>query len=595
MEFNEEQRRAIEFKDGNCCVIACAGSGKTAVLVNRIENLINRYNVEPSSILTISFDNNSKGVIKNRLSNMLGHQIANLVKVNTFHGFGYGIIKDQMDKKLLTFRQKKEIITNLCLFNKVFHNTADINYGEIYSFISKKKNNLEEPDLANVDESILENSRYILDILNREYESTSKSINDYNLSNLNKIYSLYENKKTSSGLIDFDDMLTLACDTLNKNKEYCEMIKKRYKYILVDEMQDVNKAQFFLLNKIQSNNLFVVGDPFQNIYGFRNSSNKYLEEIANSKDTEVIHLYKNYRSTPNIVNTANSLMADTPYAKSKLYKESVSCRQEFEDVKYMSFYDNEKEAESIAFYINHRISEEKNLNYSDIAILARTNYQLQQYESMFYKYNIPYSKHNNKNYYEPSFFEINEISIILNYLRQLNSNNIKYKSIDNKILNKLKKRKFERINAYINFIRKELNLDNLFKEGELKDVNELIEYVENLNQLELIASKYSNINDFLEYVEKRISYTKKVNKKNCVKLMTIHKSKGMEFPIVFIVGVSNGFIPHSKSNEIEEERRLLYVAMTRARNELYITSFDNYNAMYVGTSTFLENIISGVN
>ncbi len=217
------------------------------------------------------------------------------------------------------------------------------------------------------------------------------------------------------------------------------------------------------------------------------------------------------------------------------------------------------------------------------------------YKSMFYKYNIPYSKHNNKNYYEPSFFEINEISIILNYLRQLNSNNIKYKSIDNKILNKLKKRKFERINAHINFIRKELNLDNLFKEGELKDVNELIEYVENLNQLELIASKYSNINDFLEYVEKRISYTKKVNKKNCVKLMTIHKSKGMEFPIVFIVGVSNGFIPHSKSNEIEEERRLLYVAMTRARNELYITSFDNYNAMYVGTSTFLENIISGVN
>ena len=615
LEFNKNQIEAINHFEGNCCVLASAGSGKTSVLTNRIANLINTYKIDPKNILAITFSVKARENMQNRLIKLISEDV-HKVTIETFHALGNKMLRESKYKyyhnKIKSWQQK-QFINNIVV--KILHLETDekeVSTNNILAFISYQKNNL----------------------LDYNDELISLTSMPYGIKFMRIIYQQYEEMKRNEKLMDFDDMLINTYKLLTNNDSEREKYQDRYKYILVDEMQDTNLAQYEILRLLgkKYNNLFVVGDPLQCIYEWNLAHNDYIIDFHKDWiDTNVIPLNINYRSTQDIVDISNKLVKNTKETIHSNYCESIANKSKYKSPEFTYYNDEYDESSKIAEKI---INLKEEFNYSDFAILTRTNFQTQAIEEGLYQNNIPYEVIGGT-----MFYELREIRDMISYLRLIHdtkndeafrqifnspnrylgsvfldevstyaqrhkislfnsmqifprSNEWRYKKGITElsgIVSKIKKHKKYKVGDLVNIIRKEFDYDKyILKENAEGDIKS--EKIDNLDTLVDLANKYDDISLFLKEVDNLLGFSKNSDVEDKVKVMTIHKSKGLEFPVVFVVGVNDGLLPHVKSHNLNEERRLFYVGLTRAEKLLYISSTMFYRDRDMEISDFIYDI-----
>lgn len=608
MKLNNAQQEAINTISGNIAVIATAGSGKTTVLTKRIENMVN-HNINPSSILAVTFSKKAKESISDKLSKL---NIFN-VNVETFHSLALKIIIHKYGntyKVWTTQWEKEKCIQDICI-SLGLCNKDDIPYNEICVFITRQKINM-----------VTDNFIYSDDDPFSSYEMQS-------------IYLKYEEFKKYKNYIEFDDFLNIANTIIDSFPDERKYFQSKFKYILSDEFQDISMSQSLLLKKLNDTNTMIVGDPLQAIYSFRGGKSEYILNFDREyNNTKIINLNINYRCSNNIVKTANALAEDIPDSKHRYYVESFANNPDNTNPQYNIYSNEYEEAENIADKI---IEISKSYDYKDIAILARTNAQLTKIQSIFHKKHIPFNVIGGK-----TLIELPEIILLLSYLKlslyendnqsfeyiynkpnrwldkkflqEVHNNsirkNISYYSammtIDRRnwrfkngideiyeVINYLQNKRFHNVGEMVKYLRTRLNIDEYISRGKVSDDGGYTEQIENMNAFENIANQYSSLNEFLTYMNniKRELNSMSLNRVN---LLTIHKSKGLEYPVVFIIGCNDNLLPHEKNNDINDEKRLFYVAITRAEKELYLSSTTSYNSKTYYSSPFLDPIKSTI-
>ena len=601
---NDKQKEAVLATEGPCLVIAGAGSGKTKVLTHKIAYLLSEKNVKPWNILSITFTNKAANEMKQRVEKLVG-EASQEMWLGTFHSICVRILRrfidrigfdttflifDSTDQRTLV----KECIKSIGLDDKLFTDRS------VLSEISNGKNDMLEPKAYQV-----------------------KYNGDFRKEKIGEVYELYQKKLKENNALDFDDIINYTIKILTENPDVLEYYTEKFKYVLVDEYQDTNKAQFMLVSILASKygNITVVGDNDQGIYSFRGAD---ITNILNfEKDfpgSKIVKLEQNYRCTGNILKAANAVIKnnENKYDK-KLWTENeegkLPCIYKAEDE-----YD---EASYIAEQIEH-LKREEYYKYSDFAVLYRMNSQSRAIEDILRRENIPY-----KIVGGLKFYERKEIKDIIAYLRLIfnTSDNLSLKRIINEPKRGIGKTSLDNIQDISDKTGKsmyeiikyaeqyELNrvkansiqfvevIEELRKQVNQIPISELIKltlnktgYVkalENENTIEA-ESRIQNLEEFLtvaiefeeqmaentlaEFLES-ISLTSDIDNmeesEDTVTLMTLHSAKGLEFPVVFLVGMEEGIFPGYKSigeiKELEEERRLFYVGITRAMQYLYLT------------------------
>lgn len=586
---NNQQLKAVKHIDGPMLVLAGAGSGKTKVLTNRIayliENGINTFN-----ILAITFTNKAAKEMKDRVSKLIGSEARN-IQISTFHSLGLRIIKENYN--VLGYKSNFIILDSddtLTVVKKIMKelnlNPKFYNPREIKNKISSAKNELLSP------------------------KQFSKMEFDHNIIT---IYERYNNKLLINNSLDFDDLLTLPIKLFKENPNILKYYQDKYKYVLIDEYQDTNEAQYIFTKMLCNNNknIFVVGDNDQAIYAFRGANYKNILNFEKDYPTaEVVLLEENYRSTKNILDAANSVIKHNKMRKDK----NLWCNNDIgSKVQYVKVNTDREECE----YVSNKIKElhENNTNYEDIAILYRTNAQSRLIEEEMLKKGITYRVVGS--FY---FYNRKEIKDLICYLRLINNLdddvsllriiNTPKRGIGTKTIERLANISNQNSTSLFNSISngKELEFKNkiltmkekcesltltemvelVLKESGLRD--ELISNhdlesdirLENLEEFKSITKEYEEENgiisltDFLNEVALVSDIADHQDSSDKVSLMTIHAVKGLEFDNVFILGMEEGIFPHYNSiNEgtqsaIEEERRLCYVAITRAKKNLWM-------------------------
>ena len=601
---NDKQKEAVLATEGPCLVIAGAGSGKTKVLTHKIAYLLSEKNVKPWNILSITFTNKAANEMKQRVEKLVG-EASQEMWLGTFHSICVRILRrfidrigfdttflifDSTDQRTLV----KECIKSIGLDDKLFTDRS------VLSEISNGKNDMLEPKAYQV-----------------------KYNGDFRKEKIGEVYELYQKKLKENNALDFDDIINYTIKILTENPDVLEYYTEKFKYVLVDEYQDTNKAQFMLVSILASKygNITVVGDNDQGIYSFRGAD---ITNILNfEKDfpgSKIVKLEQNYRCTGNILKAANAVIKnnENKYDK-KLWTEN-------EEGKLPCIYKAEDEYDEASYIVKqiNMLKMEEYLKLSDFVILYRMNSQSRAIEDIFRRENIPY-----KIIGGLKFYERKEIKDIIAYLRLIfnTSDNLSLKriinapkrgigktSLDNiqDISDKTGKSMYEIIKYAEQY---ELNrvkansiqfvevIEDLRKQVNQIPISELIKltlnktgYVkalENENTIEA-ESRIQNLEEFLtvaiefeeqmaentlaEFLES-ISLTSDIDNmeesEDTVTLMTLHSAKGLEFPVVFLVGMEEGIFPGYKSigeiKELEEERRLFYVGITRAMQYLYLT------------------------
>ena len=583
MNLNEQQLKAVSHIDGPMLVLAGAGSGKTKVLTNRIAYLIDN-GISPYNILAITFTNKAAKEMRDRVSNLIGMD-ARRIQISTFHSLGLRMIKENYEKlgydKNFTILDSDDSLTVVKKIMKEYNMDSKFyNPRVIRNKISSAKNELIPPSKF----STIEFDKQIV-----------------------QVYERYERMLKTNNSVDFDDLLLLPIRLL-EDKETLEEYQERYKYILIDEYQDTNEAQYKFCRKLASKyrNLFVVGDNDQAIYAFRGANFKNILNFEKDyPECITILLEENYRSTKNILSAANCVIANNKERKEKnLWSNNEECSK----IIYVKT-DNEKEESS---YVSKKIKEllSKNVKHEDIAILYRTNAQSRTIEEEMLKANIPYRVVGS--FY---FYNRKEIKDLLCYLRLINNIdddvsllrviNTPKRGIGNKSIENLTYKANLEGCSLFNAINtgKELAFKNLIlemqKEIEKLSLTEMVDYVlnksglkeelqsektleneirlENLEEFKTITKNFeeefgiASLNDFLEEITLVSDISEHKDDANKVSLMTIHAVKGLEFDNVFVLGMEEEIFPHYNSIRegsnaaIEEERRLCYVAITRAK------------------------------
>ena len=586
---NKEQLMAVKHIDGPMLVLAGAGSGKTRVLTNRIAYLIEN-GVRIENILAITFTNKAAKEMKDRVMKLIGMD-AKSIQISTFHSLGLRIIKENYARLgyksnfvILdsddTLTVVKKIMKDLNL-NPKFYNARDIR-----NKISSAKNEMMGP---------------------QEYAKVEFD------RNIIAVYESYNNKLLINNSVDFDDLLILPIKLFRMYPDVLKYYQDKCKYVLIDEYQDTNEAQYIFTKMLCNNhkNIFVVGDNDQAIYAFRGANYKNILNFEKDyPNAKVILLEENYRSTQNILDAANSVIKHNKMRKDK----NLWCNNDIgSKVKYIKTDSDKEECE----YVSNKIKElhDSGISYEDMAILYRTNAQSRLIEEEMLKNGIPYRIVGS--FY---FYNRKEIKDLLCYLRLINNHdddvsllrviNTPKRGIGDKTIEALtnkanlnKTSLFEAIDggkelAFKNLILKmEQECENItltdmvelvLKESGLREelVNEKsLEAeirLENLEEFKSITKGYEeeygviSLTDFLNEVSLVSDISEHQDSNNKVSLMTIHAVKGLEFDNVFIVGMEEGIFPHYNSiNEgtlaaIEEERRLCYVAITRAKKNLWM-------------------------
>lgn len=601
---NDKQKEAVLATEGPCLVIAGAGSGKTKVLTHKIAYLLSEKNVKPWNILSITFTNKAANEMKQRVEKLVG-EASQEMWLGTFHSICVRILRrfidrigfdttflifDSTDQRTLV----KECIKSIGLDDKLFTDRS------VLSEISNGKNDMLEPKAYQV-----------------------KYNGDFRKEKIGEVYELYQKKLKENNALDFDDIINYTIKILTENPDVLEYYTEKFKYVLVDEYQDTNKAQFMLVSILASKygNITVVGDNDQGIYSFRGAD---ITNILNfEKDfpgSKIVKLEQNYRCTGNILKAANAVIKnnENKYDK-KLWTEN-------EEGKLPCIYKAEDEYDEASYIVKqiNMLKMEEYLKLSDFVILYRMNSQSRAIEDIFRRENIPY-----KIIGGLKFNERKEIKDIIAYLRLIfnTSDNLSLKRIINEPKRGIGKTSLDNIQDISDKTGKsmyeiikyaeqyELNrvkansiqfvevIEELRKQVNQIPISELIKltlnktgYVkalENENTIEA-ESRIQNLEEFLtvaiefeeqmaentlaEFLES-ISLTSDIDNmeesEDTVTLMTLHSAKGLEFPVVFLVGMEEGIFPGYKSigeiKELEEERRLFYVGITRAMQYLYLT------------------------
>ena len=609
MNYSEAQLEIINTIDGNIGVIASAGSGKTTVLTKRIENMVKNHSIAPQDILAVTFSKKAKENIQDKLKELN----VNGVNIETFHSLALKIIGTRYGTgyfKVWTLQWEKEkIMQTICYDRMNLCSKDDVPYNDILRFIGKQKNAM----LSTTDELIYSDD------------------DPFSKNNMKEIFVSYEKFKEENRYIEFDDFLNLANEALDEDENTYNYYSNYFKYILSDEFQDISKSQSLLLKKLNSKNTMIVGDPLQAIYSFRGGNSKYILDFEKDySNAKIAHLNKNYRCSEDIIKTANVFANIIPDSKHKNYRESIANNNAFKKPEFAIYKDEWEEADKIADKINVLVKEYK---YKDIAILARTNAQLTKIQSTFHEKLIPFSIVNGS-----LFTDLPEIKLLISYLKlalyendnesfrylynkpnrwldrkflQEVENNSKRRnvsfyssmmSIDRRnwrfkngideiyeVINYLQNKRFSSIGDMISYLRVRLNIDEFVTKGKQADDGSYVEQIENMNAFENIAKKYTDLNKFIMYLDD-ITKDLQVDNENKVQLLTIHKSKGLEYPVVFIIGCSDGLLPHNKSKDLNDEKKLFYVGITRAEKELYISSILSNNATELKISPFVYAI-----
>ena len=587
---NKEQKEAVLHVDGPCLVLAGAGSGKTKVLTTRIANLINN-GIYSGNILAITFTNKAAKEMRDRINLVVDE---NYAFVGTFHSFGLKVIRENVEKLGLSK-------------NFTIMDSDDVN-----SIIKKVMKDLD----LNVKEYSPSYIKNKISFIKNEMLSDSE-IEKFLVSPIDKVaikvYHEYERVLEKNNAIDFDDLLKLPVKLFTLNKDILLKYQEKFKYILIDEYQDTNEVQYKLVKMLASKyrNLFVVGDVNQCIYGFRWSNYKNILNFEKDyPDAKSITLNQNYRSTNTILNAANSVI------KNNIERKEVNLYSNLGEglkIKYFRGNDEKDEVHSVIEEIKKLLNE--GYKYSDIAILYRTNAQSRNVEDGILKLNWPYKVVGS--YY---FYKRKEIKDLLCYLRLISNTkddislkriiNVPKRGIGNKSIEEIEivaraenKSMFEVLSKSKELEFKKL-IEDLIVDAKNMDLTELIDAVleksgmkaeleneksleaeirlENLMEFKSITEGYQNetgtvnLEDFLEDISIVADTADHKDDDNVLTLMTMHSAKGLEFKVVFLIGMEEGIMPHSMSlddgKELEEERRLCYVAITRAKEKLYISN-----------------------
>ncbi len=602
---NDKQQEAVEYMAGPLLILAGAGSGKTRVLTYKIAYLLEKEIVKPWQILAITFTNKAAKEMKERVEALVG-QVSNDMWLGTFHSVCVRILKreiellgytrdfnifDEIDKEKVI----KEVMKKLNIDEKVYP------VGLIKSEISKAKEAMKD-----------------------EVAYQKDAMGDFRKEEIAKVYNMYQETLKKNNSIDFDDIIMLTVRLFLENPDRLLYYQNKFNYILVDEYQDTNRSQFLLISMLSSatGNICVVGDESQSIYGFRGAdiSNilNFEQEFPNAK---IVKLEENYRSTKNILNAANEVIKNN---KSKIDKQLWTQNEEGDKIEYKTLNNEYEEVEYVVDEIDD-ICRKEHESYSNFAVLFRTNAQARVLEEVFMKSGTPYKLIGGIKFYARK--EIKDIISYLKLIQNINDNialkriiNEPKRGIGNTALDKLDALSSESGMSIFEFIQDSNNLisfrsagnimefrdmiNDLIKEKDKIKVSELIKKTlkdsgyedmlnsegtketeirfDNLMEFIGVAIEFENENaenslgDFLDSIALVSDVDNLDESTDAVTLMTMHSAKGLEFDNVFLVGMEEGLFPSKRSIEediqTEEERRLCYVAITRAKKHLFITN-----------------------
>jgi len=581
LNLNPQQIQAIKHKEGPALVVAGPGSGKTRVLTNRVVYLIQHHKVLENNILCVTFTNKAAGEIKERVQKILKNNSTNKTlswsgtfhsicsKILRKHGFKIGIpptfvIYDSDDQQSLI----KQICKDFGIDSKQFSPRT------ILGTISSAKSELVNPTPYN-------------NYAQGYYQRT-----------VAKIYPEYLKKLRQNQALDFDDLLMETVNLFQKDPETLNHFQKLFQFILIDEYQDTNRAQYTITKLLaqKHGNLFVVGDMSQAIYSFRGADYRNILNFQTDyPKAKVYNLEQNYRSTQNILDGAKSVIKNnSTHIPLDLWTQNGSG----EKITVYTASNEKSEATFVAENIIRLVSGGK--TYRDIAILYRTNAQSRNMEEYFIKHNIPYRIIGGLKFYARK-----EVKDLIAFLRIIHNQNdsVSWERIINVPPRGIGKKTLEEIKATgwdLDVIQQKTKLpikswlDLSQTHGTLEIMDRVIldtgyiswldagteedkARIENIKELRSVATQFTNLADFLENVALIESSDKpSLENKNVVTLMTIHASKGLEFATVFVIGMEEGLFPHAQSqmelHELEEERRLCYVAITRAMEKVFLTN-----------------------
>ena len=604
-KLNEMQRRAVTTTDGAILILAGAGSGKTRVITNKIAYLIEEKNVNPYNILAITFTNKAAKEMLSRVEEMIGED-SRRVWISTFHAFCSKVLRIEAhhlnyDNNFTIYdtTDKQTLIKN-CM-DALDYSKQSISPSLIASEISKAKDSM-------------------IDI--QEYENTYES--DYIGSKIAKVYSLYQQELKKNNAMDFDDLIYNCIRLFKEHKDVLEKYQFKFKYIMVDEYQDTNYSQYLLIKMLSEmhKNICVVGDDDQSIYTWRGADIRNILEFEKDFDDVLqIKLEQNYRSTSNIINAAHSVIKKNNERKEKKIWTDAN---DGEKIKLYSATSERDESNYVAVNIKKMV-DNQGYDYKDFAVLYRANSLSRTYEEAFMKYGIPY-----KIFGGLKFYDRMEIKDILAYFRIIDNkfDDISLKRIINVPKRSIGAKTIEKIEAYARqnnmsildamdevddivstiktreSVKKfKLLISSLKALANVLPVSELLDKVlentnyrklyleensienqsrlENIEELKSVVKEFElnsedkTLSAFLQNATLSTDMDEKIKNDNYVSLMTIHSSKGLEFRAVFLVALEEDIFPSSRSileeSKLEEERRLCYVAITRAKEKLFMT------------------------
>lgn len=590
---NDKQKEAVLYNDGPLLIIAGAGAGKTKTLTSKIAYIIDEHLATPYNILAITFTNKAAKEMRDRLYLLIGDE-ARKLQVSTFHSFGLKLLRENYE--LLGYDRNfvimdsddsltvvKKIIKDLDYDPKVYNPKA------IRNKISSCKNEL---------------------ISAKAYERYA--VSDYEQV-IQKVYEKYEKKLQQNNSVDFDDLLILPIKLFREHQDVLEKYQNLYQYVLIDEYQDTNQAQYILTKMISEKNrrITCVGDDSQSIYSFRGANYKNILNFENDyRDAKTILLEQNYRSTGNILDAANQVIKNNRDRKDK---NLWTNKGPGERIKYYRAYNERDEAQYVIRKIKELVN--RNVEYKDIAVLYRTNAQSRVVEEEMLKENLPYRVIGS--FY---FYSRKEIKDLIAYLRLIHNSKdnvsllrvintpkrgIGLKTIENltikadtegisiyDAIESGKELEFKKTIEKLKSVAEDLTLTELIdkvldasgmkKELESEQTLEAEVRLENLEEFKSITKAFEekegliSLEDFLLEISLVSDVEEYKDDPNRISLMTVHSVKGLEFDHVFVIGMEEGLFPHMNSLmenvALEEERRLCYVAITRARDDLHLVN-----------------------
>jgi len=561
-QLNEAQQQAVVHNTGPAVILAGAGSGKTRVLTTRTAWLIQKQQVSPNKILLMTFTNKAAGEMNKRVQQLTGYK---LPYSGTFHGFCARILRREseaigLSSDYLIYDAADQTTLLKQIYKDKNINTQKFKPNTVKALISNAKN-----DLMDVD----------------EYEQQAD--NDFHQT-VAKIYRWYQQRLLQQNAVDFDDLLNNMVRLFNHHPQILEKYQQQFEHVLVDEYQDTNKAQYQLTKQLSlpQRNVYVVGDFSQSIYAWRGADYRNLFYLKQDfKDIAEYRLEQNYRSTQQILTAATKLISNnTTHPILKLWTN----KKTGEPVTILATNSSDAEAEAVTAQIKD-LTTNHHYQYEDIAILYRTNAQSRAFEEGFIKTGIPYRLIGGF-----KFYERREVRDVLAYLRLVVNDQDRVSEA--RVL-KLGKRRYQKFKDLLTkkSTKNELNLDAPYE--ILQEILNATDYLDkynskdpedgerltNIQELLNVASQFQDTTLFLENVslvqDEQMKDLPLGQSSNKVTMMSLHSAKGLEFPVVFMVGMEEGLLPHSRSlfeaEQLEEERRLCYVGITRAKEKLFMT------------------------